>query len=171
MAEIVEIPMAMLYVLKSISTISKKTVTIHTVHLYVYMYRSSDTENCEGWLSPGGHSSGGRALTAKVRGPRFNPGWLPVFHSSIPEPFHHVHVHVHIHCTLLASYPGLQHREGLGREGLGMRLCTLHCTCIQDVDRWRKNEEHLHQTGRKEGGMGREAVRERKGRGGEGERR
>ena len=22
------------------------------------------TENCEGWLSPGGHSSGGRALTA-----------------------------------------------------------------------------------------------------------
>ena len=40
-------------------------------------------ENCEGWLSPGGHSSGGRALTAKVRGPRFNPGWLPVFHSSL----------------------------------------------------------------------------------------
>ncbi len=24
-----------------------------------------------------------RALTAKVRGPRFNPGWLPVFHSSL----------------------------------------------------------------------------------------
>ena len=24
----------------------------------------SDIENCEGWLSPGGHSSGGRALTA-----------------------------------------------------------------------------------------------------------
>ena len=24
----------------------------------------------EGWLSPGGHSSGGGALTAKVRGPR-----------------------------------------------------------------------------------------------------
>ena len=37
-------------------------------------------------LSPGGHSSGGRALTAKVRGPRFNPGWLPV-----PKPFHHAH--------------------------------------------------------------------------------
>ena len=42
----------------------------------------SDVENFEGWLSPGGHSSGGRALMAKVRGPRFNPGWLPVFHSS-----------------------------------------------------------------------------------------
>ena len=26
-------------------------------------------------------AQGGRALTAKVRGPRFNPGWLPVFHS------------------------------------------------------------------------------------------
>ena len=24
----------------------------------------SDVENCEGWLSPGGHSSGGRALIA-----------------------------------------------------------------------------------------------------------
>ena len=45
--------------------------------LYVHI------ENCEGWLSPGGHSSGGRALPAKVRGPRFNPGWLPVFHSSL----------------------------------------------------------------------------------------
>ena len=49
-----------------------------------------DIENCEGWLSPGGHSSDGRALTAKVRGSWFNPGWLPVFHSSlknIPKPF------------------------------------------------------------------------------------
>ena len=44
----------------------------------VYMY--SDIENCEGWLSPGGHGSGGRVLTAKVRGSRFDPGWLPVFH-------------------------------------------------------------------------------------------
>ena len=45
---------------------------------YMYMY------------IPGGHSSGGRSLTAKVRGPWFNPGWLPVFHSSlknIPKPF------------------------------------------------------------------------------------
>jgi len=24
-----------------------------------------------------------RALTAKVRGSRFNPGWLPVFHGSL----------------------------------------------------------------------------------------
>ena len=37
------------------------------------------------WLSPGGPSSGGRALAAKVRGPRFNPGWLPVFHSSLKK--------------------------------------------------------------------------------------
>ena len=43
----------------------------------------SDIENCEGWLSPGGHSSGGRALTAKFRGPQFNPRWLLVFHSSL----------------------------------------------------------------------------------------
>ena len=42
-----------------------------------------DIENCEGWLSPSGHSSGGRALTTKVRGPRFNPGWLSVIHSSL----------------------------------------------------------------------------------------
>ena len=40
-------------------------------YIYVYM------------VSPGGHSSGGRALTAKVRGPRFNPGWLPVFQGSL----------------------------------------------------------------------------------------
>ena len=26
-------------------------------------------------------SSGGSALTAEVRGPQFNPGWLLVFHS------------------------------------------------------------------------------------------
>ena len=43
----------------------------------------SDIENCEGWLSPSGHSSGGRVLTAEVRGPRFNPGWLLVFHCSL----------------------------------------------------------------------------------------
>ena len=49
----------------------------------MYMYIQNDIENCEGWLSPGGHSSGGRALTTKVRGPWFNPGWLPVFHSSL----------------------------------------------------------------------------------------
>ena len=26
--------------------------------------QQSDIENCEGWLSPGGHGSGGRALMA-----------------------------------------------------------------------------------------------------------
>ena len=57
-------------------------------HVYIHMnsgYTCTHTaaENCEGWLSPGGHSSGGRALTAKVRGPWFNPGWLPVFLSSL----------------------------------------------------------------------------------------
>ena len=57
----------------------------------MYMHIRSDIENPEGWLSPGGHSSGGRALTAYVRGPRFNPGWLPVFLKNIPKPFHHVH--------------------------------------------------------------------------------
>ena len=50
----------------------------------VYMYRHVHVHvQCEGWLSPGGHSSGGKALTVKVRDPRFNPGWLPVFHSSL----------------------------------------------------------------------------------------
>ena len=55
-------------------------------HWYMHFMNQgymSDIENCEGWLSPGGHSSGGTALTAKVRGPRFNPGWLPVFLSSL----------------------------------------------------------------------------------------
>ena len=32
-------------------------------------FTRSDIENCEGRLSPGSHSSGGRVLTAKVRGP------------------------------------------------------------------------------------------------------
>ena len=61
----------------------------------------SDIENCEGWLSPGGHSSGGRALTAKVRGPRFNPKFMAAgflqFSKNFPKPFNHVHVHVHMH--------------------------------------------------------------------------
>ena len=49
----------------------------------IYMYSTCSCSDIEGWLSPGGHSSGGRALTAEVRGPRFNPGWLPVFRSSL----------------------------------------------------------------------------------------
>jgi len=46
-----------------------------------------------------------RALTTKVRGPQFNPGWLPVFHGSLKNilkpflmytglPVHYIHVHV-----------------------------------------------------------------------------
>ena len=71
---------------------------IHT-HIYIYVHVH---ENCEGWLSPGGHSSGGRALTAKVRGPRFNPRWLLVFHSflNISEPFHQVQVGLRDLCGL-----------------------------------------------------------------------
>ena len=57
--------------------------TIQCKELCMYILTWSDIENCEGWLSPGGHSSGGRALTAKVRGPWFNPGWPPVFHGSL----------------------------------------------------------------------------------------
>ena len=63
----------------------------------------SDIENCEGWLSPSGHSSGGRALMAKVRGPRFNPGWLLVFHSSLkilPSLFSCTCTHADIHDTV-----------------------------------------------------------------------
>ena len=58
---------------RSYWSIPRGSLTAHTC----------DIENCEGWLSPGGHSSGGRALTAKVRGRRFNPGWLPDFHGSL----------------------------------------------------------------------------------------
>ena len=48
----------------------------------INMYICTCTYTCMHVLYiPGGHSSGGRALTAKVRGPQFNPGWLPVFHS------------------------------------------------------------------------------------------
>ena len=88
-----------------------------------------------GWLSPGGHSSGGRALTAKVRGPWFNPGWLPKF---LPKPFHHAHILsgpccflttiltllVSVMCALgtaeprmNVSVPALTNGENLGRSG------------------------------------------------------
>ena len=39
------------------------------MYMYTARHIQSDIENCEGWLSLSGHSSGGRALTAKVRGP------------------------------------------------------------------------------------------------------
>ena len=42
---------------------------LYFVSSIMYMHIQSDIENCEGWLSSSGHSSGGRALTAKVRGP------------------------------------------------------------------------------------------------------
>ena len=45
----------------------------------MYMYIRSDTENCEGWLSPGGHSSGGRALTAKSEALGSIPGGCRFF--------------------------------------------------------------------------------------------
>ena len=43
--------------------------------------------NCEGWLSPGGHSSGGRAL-APVQS-RVTAGFSR-FSKNIPKPFHRV---------------------------------------------------------------------------------
>ena len=75
----------------TVSTIEIPWILKHHVFIAVHVYAHvqyvwhirSDIENCEGWLSSGGHSSGGRALTGKVRGPRFNPGWLPVFYGSL----------------------------------------------------------------------------------------
>ena len=92
---------------------------------------TGDIENCEGWLSPGGHSSGGRALTAKVRGPRFNPGWLPVFHSSL-KIHAQIHVtvlctvqmytvHVHVQCTLHVYVP---------IPDVHVHTCTCKCTDV-----------------------------------------
>ena len=98
---------------------------LYTAHMYTH----------GGWLSPGGHSSGDRALTAKVRGPRFNPGWLPKF---LPKPFHHAHIPsgpccflttiltllVSVMCALgtaeprmNVSVPALTNGENLGRSG------------------------------------------------------
>ena len=84
-------------------------------------------------LSPGGHSSGGRALTAKVRGPWFNPGWLPVFtvllKIYIPKPFFMYTVH----CTSCALGDRLVSRlEGYlqPRElWFSIYSCTCTCTC------------------------------------------
>ena len=57
-------------------------------HACTEWHMQSDVENYDGWLSPGGHSSGGRALITKVRGPRFNPRWLLVFTVLYsPKPF------------------------------------------------------------------------------------
>ena len=57
----------------------------------------SDIENCEGWLSPGGHSSGGRALhdSLSQRPPVQSQvaAGFSQFSKNIPEPFHHVHLY------------------------------------------------------------------------------
>ena len=58
-----------LLVERSYRSISSRILTAHT----------SDIENCEGWLSPGGHSSGGRALIAKVKAPGSIPGGCRFF--------------------------------------------------------------------------------------------
>ena len=65
--------------------------------MYVlYLYIESDIDNSEGYLSPGGHSSCGRALIQS----RMSAG-ISQFSKNIPKPFHHVHVHVQysIHWT------------------------------------------------------------------------
>ena len=58
------------------------------------MYIQSDIENCEGWLSPGGHSSGGRALTVLSQRPLVQSqvaAGFSQFSKNIAKPFHHVH--------------------------------------------------------------------------------
>ena len=42
---------------------------------------------------------------AKVRGPQFNPGWLPGFHSSL-KAFPHVHVQTNYKAFLTKTRPG-----------------------------------------------------------------
>ena len=62
------------------------------------------------------------ALTAKVRGPQFNPGWLPVFHSSLKifpslssctgtSPLQCVHVQIHV-LPIPSVMCGFQHFSG-----------------------------------------------------------
>ena len=50
----------------------------------------SDIENCEGWLSPSGHSSGGRALTAYALSSILGSCWFSQFSKILIKPFHHV---------------------------------------------------------------------------------
>ena len=52
----------------------------------------SDTENFKGWLSPGGHSSGGRALTVKSEASGSIPGgcWFLTVLQNIPKSYGHV---------------------------------------------------------------------------------
>ena len=53
------------------------------VHVHIYSTYRVILRIVKAGCRPVAHSSGGTALTAKVRGPRFNPRWLPVFHSSL----------------------------------------------------------------------------------------
>ena len=73
------------------------TYTLHETHttcgsiMYACTYVHACTCTC----------SGGRALTAKIRGPRFNPGWLPVFHGSLkifPSLSSCIYIHVRRYC-------------------------------------------------------------------------
>ena len=58
---------------------------VHKKHMYMYLYTctaqcthiQSDIENCEGWLSPGGHSLGDRAPTALSLAPSLAPSLPP----------------------------------------------------------------------------------------------
>ena len=65
--------------------------------------------------------SGGRALMAKVRGPRFNPGWLPVFLSPLK---------IFLSISIMYMYSQLQygHRAQLLTARMAGELLTFH-TC------------------------------------------
>ena len=61
------------------SNVSAEYTHVHTCGVHVtgkYMHTQSDVENCEGWLSPGGHSSDSRALS---EAPGSIPGGCPFF--------------------------------------------------------------------------------------------
>ena len=61
---------------------------------------------------------------AKARGPRFNHGWLPVFHSSLnySQAFPHVHMYIHAHVIdPLIHLPHTQH-EYVARPELCSQL-------------------------------------------------
>ena len=46
------------------SDMARREFKSEWIHRYTNRILTAHTENCEGWLSPGGHSSGGRALSA-----------------------------------------------------------------------------------------------------------
>ena len=98
------------HIIRDVDTfyIAKFSTQVHWLHdanmydcMYIHHHGTYRVifiiENCEGWLSRGGHSSGGRALTAQVRGLRFNPGWLPIFHSSLNTFLSLFIIHAHVH--------------------------------------------------------------------------